>query len=41
VEHADEILLAERVDRGLAPDRAVGLGEEGGGKVDERQAALE
>jgi hypothetical protein len=31
VEHADQVLLAEGVDRGLAADRAVGLGEQGGG----------
>ena len=41
VEGADQILLAERVDRGLAADRAVGLGEQGRRHVDDRAAALE
>ena len=41
MKQADEILLPERVDRGLAPDRAVGLGEQGGRHVDDRQPALE
>ena len=41
VKGADQILLAEGVDGGLAADRAVGLGEQGGRQVDDRAAALE
>ena len=41
MEGADQVLLTKGVDRGLAADRAVGLGEQGRGKVDDRAAALE
>ena len=38
---ADQVLLPEGVDRGLAADRAVGLGEQGRRQMDDRAAALE
>ena len=41
MEGADQILLAEGIDGGLAADGAVGLGEQGGRDVDDRAAALE
>ena len=41
VEASDEILLPGGIDRGLAAHCAVGLGQQGGGDVDYRAAALE
>ena len=41
MEGADEVLARRHVDRGLAADRAVDLGEQGGGDLDEAAAALE
>ena len=41
VEGTDEILAVTRVDTGLSADGAVHLGEQGGGDLDERDAAAQ